>query len=71
MALRESDGEPTFLTRRDVARLFGVSVSTVTRWARQGLLRAVRTPGGHWRFPEAEARRAAERGGVPSLTRLD
>jgi len=42
--------------------MFGVSVSTVTRWARTGLLRAVRTPGGHYRFREDEIRRAAERG---------
>lgn len=62
---------PEFLSRRDVARLFGVSVSTVTRWAQRGLLPTVRTPGGHYRFPAAEARRAAERSGVPTLTRLD
>ena len=60
-----------FLSRRDVARLFGVSVSTVTRWAQRGLLRTVRTPGGHYRFPAADARRAAEKSGVPPLTRLD
>ena len=62
---------PEFLSRRDVARLFGVSVSTVTRWAQRGLLPTVRTPGGHYRFPAADARRAAERSGVPTLTRLD
>ncbi len=73
MALRVREGEssPEFLSRRDVARLFGVSVSTVTRWAHRGLLRTVRTPGGHYRFPEAEARRAAERAGGLGLTRLD
>jgi excisionase family DNA binding protein len=60
-----------FLSRRDVARLFGVSVSTVTRWAQRGLLRTVRTPGGHYRFPAADARRAAEKSGVSPLTRLD
>ncbi len=50
---------PRFLSRLDVARLFGVSPSTVTRWARQGLLQAVRTPGGHYRFPAAAMGRAA------------
>jgi len=54
-----SGDTPEFLHRREVAPLFGVSVSTVTRWARVGLLRAVRTPGGHYRFPEDETRRAA------------
>jgi excisionase family DNA binding protein len=47
----------TFLSRKDVARRFGVSLSTVTRWARTGLIRAVRTPGGHYRYPAAELMR--------------
>lgn len=47
-----------FLSRREVARLFGVSPSTVTRWARTGLLQTVRTPGGHYRYLAGEARRA-------------
>jgi excisionase family DNA binding protein len=63
-------GKSTFLSRGDVARLFGVSVSTVTRWARQGLLKTLRTPGGHYRFPEDETRRAAlaSRSGVETRT---
>lgn len=48
-----------FLSRGEVSRLFGVSASTVTRWARQGLLKTLRTPGGHYRFPAEETRRAA------------
>ncbi len=50
-----------FLSRREVAALFGVSFSTVTRWARKGLLKAIRTPGGHYRFPAGETRKAAKR----------
>ncbi len=50
---------PEFLSRSEVSRLFGVSTSTVTRWARQGLLKTLRTPGGHYRFPAEETRRAA------------
>jgi excisionase family DNA binding protein len=53
-----------FLSRSAVARLFGVSASTVTRWARTGLLKTIRTPGGHYRFPEEETRRAAAAGMV-------
>lgn len=65
-------GSPTrLLTRRQVASLFGVSASTVTRWAHQGLLRSVRTPGGHYRFPEAEVKRLARHSELPRLTRLD
>lgn len=33
-----------------VARMFGVSTKTVTRWAQKGSLPSVRTPGGHRRF---------------------
>ena len=43
--------ERAFISRIDVAEMFGVSVSTVTRWAMKGLLPAIRTPGGHYRFP--------------------
>lgn len=55
--------EPAFLSRHEVSTLFGVSASTVTRWARQGLLKTLRTPGGHYRFPAEETRRAAGHGG--------
>lgn len=67
----EAPREGSFLSRREVSRLFGVSSSTVTRWARLGLLKAIRTPGGHYRFPAAETRRAAERGNPGELVRLD
>lgn len=60
-----------YLTRAEVSRLFGVSASTVTRWARLGLLKAVRTPGGHYRFPAEETRRAFARAAAGELTRLD
>ncbi|HTO87944.1 MAG TPA: helix-turn-helix domain-containing protein [Thermoanaerobaculia bacterium] len=63
--------EPEFLSRSQVASLFGVSASTVTRWARLGLLRTVRTPGGHYRFPADETRRAAGRTAAGDLVRLD
>jgi len=55
-----------YLSRGDVARLFGVSLSTVTRWARTGLVPTVRTPGGHYRYPADEVRRVAA-SGVPPL----
>jgi excisionase family DNA binding protein len=63
--------ESPFLSRGDVARLFGVSPSTVTRWARTGLLKAARTRGGHYRFPAEETRRAADRGPDSNGIRLD
>jgi excisionase family DNA binding protein len=63
--------EARFLTRREVSRLFGVSPSTVTRWARLGLLRAARTPGGHYRFPAEETREAAARAEAGEIRRVD
>jgi len=67
----ESSEPRRFLARREVARLFGVSVSTVTRWASRGLIRAVRTPGGHYRFPADEVRRAVGIAHEGELSRLD
>jgi excisionase family DNA binding protein len=64
-------GGSAFLSRGEVARLFGVSVSTVTRWARTGLVPAVRTPGGHYRFRADDMRRAARAGSPNELVRLD
>lgn len=37
-------------TPAEVARLFGVDVKTVTRWAKAGKLTATRTIGGHRRY---------------------
>ena len=42
------------LTPGEVARLFRVSPTTVSRWASQGRIGSVRTPGGHHRFRESE-----------------
>lgn len=41
----------TFFTTGNVAKACGVSVVTVETWIKQGRLRAVRTPGGHYRVP--------------------
>ena len=64
-----SPGE--WLSRTEVARLFQVSASTVTRWAREGKVPAKRTPGGHYRYPAAEVRRLAGTSGPGDLVRLD
>ncbi len=45
------------LTPGEVARLFRVDPKTVTRWARDGKLSSLRTPGGHRRFREEEVHR--------------
>jgi excisionase family DNA binding protein len=45
------------LTPSHVARLFRVRPKTVVRWAEEGKLTAMRTPGGHRRFLASEVRR--------------
>jgi excisionase family DNA binding protein len=42
------------LTPAEVAAMFRVDPKTVTRWARDGRLTAVRTLGGHRRYLESE-----------------
>lgn len=44
------------LTPAEVAARFRVDPKTVTRWAKKGWLTAVRTPGGHRRYKEADVR---------------
>ena len=62
---------PEWLTRRDVAEIFQVSPSTVTRWAREGRVPAKRTPGGHYRYPAEAVRRIAGTSEPADLVRLD
>jgi len=42
------------LTPAEVASIFRVDPKTVSRWARSGKLNALRTLGGHRRYPESE-----------------
>jgi excisionase family DNA binding protein len=49
--------------------MFGVSASAVTRWARIGAIKSIRTPGGHYRFRAADIGRASAGTGEPG--RLD
>ncbi len=42
------------LTSAEVADLFRVDPKTVTRWAAQGRLTSLRTPGGHRRYRRSE-----------------
>lgn len=45
------------LTSGEVARRFGVKVSTVTRWANSGRIPALSTVGGHKRFRRSDVDR--------------
>lgn len=42
------------LSPKTVASMFGVTPKTITRWAKDGKLPVVYTPGGHRRFPQKE-----------------
>jgi excisionase family DNA binding protein len=48
------DPDQQFLTRAEVAKIFKVSPSTITRWAEAGKLPVIKTLGGHRRY-EAKA----------------
>lgn len=54
--------EPALMTPGEVAAVFRVNAKTVTRWARAGKLNAVRTLGGHRRFPRADVDRLLAEG---------
>jgi len=43
----------TYVTTGEAARVFGVGLNTIKRWIASGDLQGIRTPGGHWRIPEA------------------
>ncbi len=42
------------LTPREVALRLGIAYPTVKQWLYRGRLKAVKTPGGHYRIPESE-----------------
>ena len=53
------------MTRAEVARVLGVSPTTVTRWAREGRLPSRVTLGGHHRFERALVDEVFERMSSP------
>jgi excisionase family DNA binding protein len=66
---------PTSFSIGEAARVLGVSIRTVRRWEADGRLTAVRTDGGHRRFPVdavmalRDTREQEDGGGVPNLRR--
>lgn len=60
MASRHTDSDAAsreLLPIGDAARELGVSVETVRRWDRDGLIASIRTPGGQRRFSRSEIER--------------
>jgi len=54
------------LRPREVAELLGVRTTTIARWAREGKLTPLRTPGGHRRYRRADIRRLLAEEATPS-----
>jgi len=54
MSGRNVPDSERLLTPAEVAAMFRVDPKTVTRWARDGRLTAIRTLGGHRRYLESE-----------------
>lgn len=48
--------EDFLMTPGEVATVFRVDPKTVTRWAADGKIGSIRTPGGHRRYRESEVR---------------
>lgn len=46
----------SYFTRAEVAKMFEVAPNTVSRWAREGKLPCVLTPGGRRRYPRGVTR---------------
>jgi excisionase family DNA binding protein len=51
---RQMDEEDPLLTPGEVAKAFRVDPKTVTRWAGEGRIGSIKTPGGHRRFRRSE-----------------
>jgi excisionase family DNA binding protein len=51
-----SEPDESLLRPREVAALFGVRPTTIARWAREGRLRPLLTPGGHRRYRSMDVR---------------
>ena len=54
--ITDTAGDDRWLKPAEVASMFRVDPKTVTRWAANGKIGAIRTPGGHRRFKESEIR---------------
>uniref|UniRef100_A0A7J2U1M1 IS607 family transposase n=1 Tax=Ignisphaera aggregans TaxID=334771 RepID=A0A7J2U1M1_9CREN len=63
MLVISESSEERLLRPGEVCRRLGISYSTLSRWVREGRIKAVRTAGGVFRVPESEVRRIAE--GLP------
>ncbi|MGH9588152.1 MAG: TOBE domain-containing protein [Acidobacteriaceae bacterium] len=59
------------LTPRQAALRLGISYPTIKQWIYQAKLKTVRTPGGHYRIPEAELDRFLHKAKRPDTPRRE
>ena len=57
------------LRPKEVYQRLGISYSILSRWVREGRIKAVRTAGGKYRVPESEVRRIADAEPLTNLFR--
>lgn len=55
--MKKGDRLAVYVTTGEAGRACGVTAGAVKKWIRQGKLRAIRTPGGHFRIPIEEMER--------------
>jgi len=56
-----SEGKDVLYRTSEVAEMLNVTTATVSIWIRKGIIKAIKTPGGHYRIPEAEIKKLMER----------
>ncbi|MBS7288349.1 MAG: helix-turn-helix domain-containing protein [Candidatus Freyarchaeota archaeon] len=49
--------EEELLRPRDAAKMFGISVKTLWKWQKKGIIKAVKLPTGKLRYPRSEVER--------------
>lgn len=67
----DTGSEDRLLTSAEVAALFRVDPKTATRWAADGKLTTIRTPGGQLRFRESEVQSILAGAGAEGETHSD
>lgn len=69
---RRKDRSSDWMTSGEVAREFNMTDAAIRRWAREGLVDAVKTPGGQYRFRREALHKMLEStrtNGVPTAGR--
>lgn len=67
----QTDGRPEkhWVTSGEVARALNMTDAAIRRWAREGLLEAIKTPGGQYRFRREALSNLMKAGHVPKIVR--